>query len=475
MLGEDDEQARRMLKSIDEQTGESKTEAAGVTPPPRRGSPARRGVRVVLQIVLMLAVLAGSFVGMNRLIETTPERPARQFRPTVFTVESVVAQPAVNRPELHLFGEVQAARYVELRPLVNGEIISVHPNLEAGSHVSQGDVLIQIDPFNYHGALTEARANLAMARATLAETEARIAAEQDQLSASEMQLTLAQNDLSRAESLGSSGTLTQKQIEDRRLILSQRQQAVSQRRSNLLIEDAKRDQQVANIDSLTWKVQQAERNLEDTVLDAPFNGVVSSTTAEIGRYVNSSDLVASLYDDGKLEVRFTLTDAQYGRITTDTDPLIGRPVRVDWVVGTQTHSYEGIIDRIGAEVASQRGGVEVVATIDQMRSGVHLRPGAFVEIDVPDRTYSESYRIPETALYSGGLVYVIEEDRLSRRSVDVAAFDGEEVIIVSGLNPGDRVMTTHLTQADDGVRVRGPEAGDRARQGRQTARNTGAD
>lgn len=463
-----------MLKSID---GETESSSSGAdTAAAKAVAPRSRfwgGARAGLQLLLMLAVLGGSYVVMNRLIDTKPERAARPFRPAVFTVESVTVQPESNRPELQLFGEVQAARYVELRPLVSGEVVAIHPALKAGSHVAGGDVLIEIDPFNYRGALAEARANLAQARATLAETEARIQAEQDQLSAAEMQWTLADSDLSRAQSLADSGTLTQKQIEDRRLILSQREQAVSQRRNNLVIEDARREQQKASIDSLVWKVQQAERNLENTMLKAPFAGVVNSASAEVGRFVGSNDLVAAMYDDGALEARFTLTDAQFGRISVDADPLIGREVEVVWAVGRSRYVYSGEIERIAAEVASTRGGVEVVARIDPTGSEIQLRPGAFVEIDVPDRLYTESYRIPETALYNGDAVYVIEEGLLSRRPVEVAAFDGEDVIIASGLKDGDVVMTTHLTQADDGVRVRGPLSGDRPRRGARTAGKTG--
>ena len=459
-----------MLKSIHEDA-ESNTPAADPAPAARR-SRFSGSARAVLQVVLMLVVLGGSYAVMNRLIDSKPERAARPFRPAVFTVQSMTAEPQSNRPQLYLFGEVQAARYVELRPLVSGEIVAIHPALKAGSDVARGDVLIEIDPFNYRGALAEARANLAQARATLTETEARIKAEQDQLAAAQMQWTLADSDLQRAQSLASSGTLTQKQIEDRRLILSQREQAVSQRRNNLVIEDAKRAQLTANIDSLVWKVQQAERNLQNTVLKAPFTGIVNSASAEVGRYVSSNDLVASMYDDEALEVRFTLTDAQFGRISADTDPLIGRQVGVVWAVGRSRYVYAGEIERIAAEVASTRGGVEVVARIDPTSSELQLRPGAFVEIDVPDRLYTGSFRIPETALYDGAAVYVIEEGRLSRRPVEVAAYDGEEVIIASGLTAGDVVMTTHLTQADDGVRVRGPLSGDQPRRGPRTAQKT---
>lgn len=465
-----------MLKSIHDETEvEPPQTADNPHPPVVRPSRFSRGGRIVIQTILMLAVLGASYGVMNRLIDTKPERAARNFRPTAYTVESVVVDAQSNRPQLRLFGEVQAARFVELRPLVNGEIVSVNPSLKAGSTVSQGDVLLEIDTFNYRGELAEARANLAQARATLVETEARITAEIDQLAASEMQMKLAESDLQRAESLVSSGTLTEKQVEDRRLIVSQREQAVSQRRNNQLIEEARREQQIANLDSLTWKVQQAERNLENTVLKSPFTGVVNSASAEVGRYVSSSDVVASVYDNEALEVRFTLTDAQYGRISADTDALIGRDIDVIWVVGLSSYTYEGHIDRIGAEIASTRGGVEVVARLDPVRAQVQLRPGAFVEIDVPDRLYQSSFRVPETALYDGSAVFVIEDGQLARREVEVAAFDGEDVIIASGLEPGDVVMTTHLTQADNGVRVRGPLSGDAKQPAARTAQKAGDD
>jgi RND family efflux transporter MFP subunit len=446
-----------MLKSA---TEEAEPKEPGARPQRRAArSPLLRGGRVVLQIVLMLAVLGGSYLVMNRIIDTRPVREPRPFRPNVYSVETVIATPRDNQPNLLLYGEVQAARSVELRPLVSGEIIAVNPELRAGARVRAGDVLLEIDRFYYRGALAEARANLAQARASLAETEARMVAEAEQLEAAEMQLKLAESDLERAQSLVSSGALTQKQVEDRRLIVSQRHQAVSQRRNNRLIEEARREQQVATIDSLTWKVQQAERNLESAVLKAPFAGVVNAENAQPGRWVSSSDVVVSLYDDEALEVRFTLTDAQYGRIATDTDPLIGRQIEAEWVVGQSRYEYAGKIDRIAAEIASQRGGVEVVAKLDPTGAAVQLRPGAFVEINVPDRLYGNSYRIPETALFNGEEVFVVEDGRLARRLVRIAAFDGEDVIVASGLEPGDVVMTTHLTQADDGVQVRKPGAG----------------
>ena len=138
-----------MLKSIDEE-GAAQTPAAGETSDrlPEKRSPLHGGGRVLLQIALMIVVLGGSYWLMNWIIETQPERGARSFQPTVYPVETVAVEAASNRPQLLIYGEVQAARSVELRPLVNGEIIAVNPELKAGSHVSEGDVLLEIDTFH---------------------------------------------------------------------------------------------------------------------------------------------------------------------------------------------------------------------------------------------------------------------------------------------------------------------------------------
>jgi RND family efflux transporter MFP subunit len=410
------------------------------------------------QAGLMLAVLAGAYVLMNMLVDARPQRMPRVFQPTVYAVETVDAVIADNRPVMSLYGDVQAPRSVDIRPQAAGEIVAVHPGLRAGQRVERGDVLLEIDRFDYEGALTEARANLAQARGSISEIDARITAEREQLESAEVQLEIAESDLSRARSLNERGASTTQQLDERRLVVSQRQQAVSQRRNNLLVEQAQRAQQVANIERLEWLVAQAERNLANTEIRAPLSGVVSEATAEPGRTAGSSDIVASIYDDSELEARFTLTNSQYGRLATDEDPLIGRRIEATWTVGASSFTYRGTVDRIGATVAADRGGVEVFARLEPSDRAVQLRPGAFLEVTVPDRLYAESLRVPESALYDNSHVFVVADGMLQRRPVEVLAFEGADVVLAGdipgGVVAGERVLVTRLTEADDGLPVR---------------------
>ena len=146
----------------------------------------------------MALVLAGAWVAMERLAASRVERTPRSFTPTVYTVDMTTAMRADNRPVIKLYGQVAAGRSVELRTPVSGDIVEIHPALAAGRQVSEGAVLVRIDPFAYEGALLEARANLASVRGAIEEIDARLASEREQLEAAGQQLQFAQDDLDRA-------------------------------------------------------------------------------------------------------------------------------------------------------------------------------------------------------------------------------------------------------------------------------------
>ena len=428
--------------------------------PPRRRSTLSTLVRAVVQIGLMAAVLFGAYLGMQRLIDARPEREPRPRPERVSTIETVPAVLAANRPTLTLYGEVVAGRSIDLRAPTSGEIVEVSPDLRAGLRVEREQRLLAIDDFDARAALAEARADLATTRGQIAETEARIAAEEAQIAASEEQAQLAREDFERTESLVRRGTLPAAQLDQKRLALSQAEQGALTRRANLDLYAAQLSTQRAGVERLELRVEQAERALANTVLVAPFGGVVNGASAEVGRDVTPADVLVSLYDDERLEARFLLTDAQYGRVATDADPLIGRPVSVTWTVGGTPYEFAGEVDRIGAEIATDRGGVEVFARIDASGADVRLRPGAFVEIVLPDRTFADTFRLPETALYDERDVYVNAGGTLERRAVERLAYDGEDVIVraaaENGLAAGERVMITRISRVDAGLSVREP-------------------
>ena len=114
----------------------------------------------LFQIVLAGLILLGAYVGYHYLLATKPEGQKRPPREQVYTVNMATVQLADHRPTFTVYGNKVAGDTVDLRVLVSGEIVEVHPELQAGHTVKAGDVLVRVDSFEYEGALTEARANL---------------------------------------------------------------------------------------------------------------------------------------------------------------------------------------------------------------------------------------------------------------------------------------------------------------------------
>lgn len=445
-----------MLKQLQDDRSE---EGRAVSLERREAEAPRRAGRIVLvfkallQTLLVAAILFGSYQGMRYFILTKPDVPQRERRETEYVVDMAPVRIADHAPMLNLYGEIVAARTVDLRALVAGEIVYNSDNLKAGGSVAKGEELVRIDRFDYEGALVEAKANLAEARARQVENRGLVATELDNLERAQEQLEFAEKDFDRAKQLLETGSLTQRTVEERELLLSQRRQAVEQRRNAVAVAEAKVEQQAAAIERLEWRVREAGRNLADTVLKAPFDGIVRTEAAGVGRLVGVNDVVATLYDRDDLEVRLTLSDNQYGRIVADAGTVIGRQVEVVWYIGREPVFYRAAIDRVGADVALARGGVDVYAKVAMEDGKTPLRPGAFVEVRLADQTYHDTARIPEAALYGADHVFVVVDGRTERRDVEVLAFDETHLIVKGDLRDGDVVVATRIAEAGEGLKV----------------------
>lgn len=401
--------------------------------------------------LLPLAVLAGAAWGYMALQASKPQVPQIGRQERVYTVETVEAAHAAHRPRIVAYGTITPGRQVALRALVAGEVVSVGDALREGGIVAAGEPLVAIDPFQYEGALVEARADLEEARARQAEREASIALQEVTLDNAREQLEIAQSDLDRARTLSERGSMAQQSLETRQLTVVQRRLAVHTAESTLEIQRAQLEQLHAQIARLEWRVQLAERNLSNVVLKAPFDAYVGSVAAEVGKLLSVNDVVGVLVARDEFDVRFSLTDAQYGRLVSDG--LLGRPVAVTWRMGGEMQSHRATIVRVAPEIASQRGGVDVYARIENEASPAHLRPGAFVEVELDDRTYDRVVRVPSSALYGTDRIYVVEDGRLAGRAVEIVGYDGADLLVRGELADGERIVTTRITGVGHGLKV----------------------
>lgn len=411
-------------------------------------------VLIILRIVLPVIIVTAAVGGYRYLKSTKPKVNIKAAEETVWSVQSATVKIADHQPALKLYGEAVSGRTVELRSLVAGEIIKTGEKLNNGSIVNKGEVLLQIDPFKYEGALTDAKSRLAEAKARLQEIHANMLQDEKDLEYLKEQLTLAEKDLERASRLAQKGTATKKLEDDRRVVVSQRRQVVDQKKNSLEVNKSRYNQQRAIIERLQWGVKEAQRNLKDTLLVSPFNAYVDSVNAEVGRIVNANDRIATLFDKNVIDIQFTLSDSQYGRIISSGEPVIQRKVKIRWRVSEPPIEYDAKIERVSSKVSSDSGGIDVFARISNPLAGTAIRPGTFVEVAVPDRTYKAVARLPQTVLFEGKYVYAIIDGRLQKRTVKSVGVDGNDILLTGDIRQDEEILVTRISTVGNGVRVK---------------------
>lgn len=372
-----------------------------------------------------LLVLMGGFFGFSMLVATKPQTKPAENREITWSVAAQKVAYEIYQPRISAFGELRPRREVNLRALVSGEVVATSAGFEDGAQVSKGDVLLEIDPFTYENQLADARAQLKGAKAVLKERQAAA--------------KLARQEKARAQKLFKKGTVSQKTVDDKN--------------TDATIRAARAEQQQSAVDRINVQVKKAKRDLANTKVIAPFSGFLANITAREGRVLNPNDQVGVLLDSDNFDVVFNLSDAEYGRFLERNSEVIGRPVNIVWQLGGERIELKAEIERVGAQISQATRGVDVYARIDGKLPS-NLRGGAFVTVELLAQPVPDVMAISKDALYGDNTLYLIENGRLTRKTIADFIDDGAQVLLRSGLNVGDMVLKTRFNEAAPGVAVK---------------------
>jgi len=357
-------------------------------------------IKRVNPIVLLLV---GTFLVISFLRATKEEPEILVIEEKSWPVSVIEAQYGDIQPTVALFGEVITSRRSELRALVGGQVIKVGENFKEGAVVKKGELLLRIDDFEYRNSVTEETAKL----------------------------DVMTRDFERADELFKQGSISE------------------QFRDNALLEKTQQE----------LVLSESEKDLRDTELFAPFDGVINDVQATLGKQVSTfNDKIGEIIDIKNMEVRFSISKSQYGRLLEDESEILGRAIEVRWTVGQKDLVFDASISRVGAEITSNTGGVNIFATIEMDKElETPLRPGAFVRLRMPDKTYISVIRIPETAVFNDEYIYIVKDQRLKKVGIAISGYDQSNVLITPTeelmIQNGDLIVTNQLREAGEGVKV----------------------
>jgi len=403
-----------------------------------------------LSVTLLL--VAGGVV--QRAVEDRGALAAqtRQPRERAFVVEVGTLDPVTAVPVITAYGHVASGRTLEVRSAVAGPLVALSENFRDGGVIEAGEMLFRTDPMRLQTAVTLAEADQREAVADLAQAQAARALAVLDADAAQTQLTLRAEALARQENLRDRGVATAAELESAQLAHAAAQQTLISRQQAVAAAEARVVQAEIGQTRREVALSEARRALNDATATAPFAGVMTDTTAALGRLVSANERLGVLIDPAALEVAFRVTNAQYGRLLRGDGRLIDAEVSVSVQTGRSSVAVRAVLDRAGAEVGEGQVGRLIHARLIDPDSSV-VRPGDFVTVRVSERPLSDVAVIPATALSADERILLIGEgNRLEEQAVTPLRRQ-DDTVIVSGVPFGRRYVLARALQLGAGIRV----------------------
>jgi membrane fusion protein, multidrug efflux system len=385
-------------------------QSEGVTeiPSTRRGK--HRGATIA---VIMVGLIAALFWWLQpRAATQAPQRRNADLA-------TVVGLGDVTRGDvpvaLEALGTVTALSTVVVKTQISGKLIEV--GFKEGQSVKVGDFLAQIDPRPYQAALDQA---------------------QGQLARDEAMLAAARVDLARFEKLMTQDSIARQQVDTQRALVAQ---------------------DVAIVRSDKANVENAALNLNYCRIVALSNGRIGLRLVDVGNYVQASDPngVVVITQMQPISVVFTLPEDDIPKFLKKLRAGAELPV-LAFNRNSTTQLATGKLETLDNQIDTTTGTVKLRATFandDEM-----LFPNQFVNVKLIVDTLHDVTIAPSAAVQigvPGTYVYVANPDATaSVRPVKLGARDGQNVAVLEGLAPGDKVVVDGVDRLRDGAKIRVP-------------------
>jgi membrane fusion protein (multidrug efflux system) len=395
--------------------------------------------RALIRPAVFSLLAAGSLV--SAACSADGRTKDRDAAPLAIAVAPVAATEQPIARFIRVTGTLTAEEQADVAAETAGRVVSTP--VERGTPVTQGTEIIRLSSVETDASLKEAEANAAQIEARLALTAAGgydVNKVPEVLNA-KASLNLAQSEFARIEKLLSERVVSQSEYDQRKTqVEATRQQYESAKNAA--------EQQFQALQASKARVTLARKAVSDTVVRAPFTGLVAQRMVSTGDYVTRGMKVAEIVRITPLRVELTVPEQFVASVA------VGQPVSfaVDAFAG---RIFEGKVRYVSPALRADQRALTVEAVVPN--ANAELKPGMFATAQIEQNRKEPAVLVPAAAVrvVSGtARVFVVSGDRVEERIVTTGQNLDPLVEIVTGLKNGEKVATANVAQLIDGVKVK---------------------
>lgn len=366
--------------------------------------------------------------------------PAENLGPAPLSIETGQAVEESIVRFIRVSGTLTAQEEAEVAAEIAGRIVATP--VERGTEVAVRDALVRIAAAEVEAQAREAEANAAQIQARLGQSggEGFDIERVPEVASAKATWQLAQADFDRMRMLFERDLVSQAEFDLRRA------QADNAQRQYEVAKNAAEQQRQA-LAAAQARVSLARKALADTVVRAPFDGVVAERLVSAGDYVTRGTKVATVMRVDPLRIELTvpaqsISAVQVGRaVVIEVDAIPGR-------------AFTGQVRYVSPGVRAETRALLVEAVVPN-KEGT-LKPGLFVTARIEDAMPSPGVLVPASAVrvvLGTSRLFVVTGDRVEERIITTGQTVGSLIEVTSGIDAGAVVATSNLAQLADGARV----------------------
>ena len=391
--------------------------------------------RLLSGAVLLTASLAAAACGSP---PTTVSAEAKPEPPAIAT--ATVEQRPIDR-FLRVTGSLAADEQAEVSAEATGRLIDTP--VERGSRVTQGDVLARISGSEASAQLQEAEANAGQieARLGLTPSQAFDPKRVPEVMNARASLEWAEAEFARMKSLLDQKVVSQSEFDQRRT-----QVEAARQQYQIALNGA--EQSYRSLLAARARVALARKGMADTIIRAPFGGLVAERLVSAGDYVTRGTRVATVVRIDPLRVELTVPEQSVALVG------VGQSVRLS-VDAYPNEIFEAKVRFVSPTLRTDQRALTVEALAPN-RDG-RLKPGLFVSASIQQAAGSPALLVPITAVetVSGtSRVYVVHDGKAEERIVTIGERVGDRIEVTTGLKKDEVVAAEPRGRLTDGMAIR---------------------
>ena len=396
---------------------------------------------------IFLAVLVAGAIGSAACGSASGKAAEREpAPPPAIDVSPVAASERPISRYIRVTGTLMAEEHADVAAETSGRVVATP--IERGTSVATGSELIRLSATETDAQLKEAEANAAQIEARLGLTPG---ATFDVNAVPEVQnakaaYDLAQSEFARIKSLLGERVVSQSEYDQRRTQMEAARQQYDAAKNGAA-------QQYQSLQAARARVILARKALADTVVRAPFNGLVVQRMVSAGDYVTRGMKVATVVRINPLRAQLTIPEQFVSAVG------VGQPItfEVDAFPGRE---FQGTVRYVSPALQADQRALTAEAVVPNPNG--ELKPGLFATARVRQPKPTPAILVPASAVVTTGgtsRVFVVNGDRVEERVVTTGQTVDTLVEITNGLKSGERVATANVSKLTDGSAVAKAEVG----------------